>query len=75
MNINIKILKKGDAVLNVFNYADSVAILVKRKKGNVEVILLDKNDEGIPEITSTWTISEGDNEIEISKDNVKISTF
>ena len=36
MNIEIKILKKGDEVLNVFNYLDSVAISVKRKKGHVD---------------------------------------
>jgi hypothetical protein len=75
MNINIKILKKGDSVLNVFNYGDSVGVSVKRKNGYVDVILLNKNNEGIPEITSIWTISEGDNEIQISKDDVKISTF
>ncbi len=75
MNIEIKILKKGDEVLNVFNYMDGVAISVKRKKGNVDVVLLGKNDDGIPQITSTWTISEGDNEVVVSKDDVKVSTF
>ena len=75
MNINIKVLQKGDEVLNVFNYRDNVAISVKRKQGHVDVVLLDKNDEGIPEITSTWTIGEGENEVVVSKDDVKISTF
>ena len=75
MNINIKVLQKGDEVLSVFNYRDSVAISVKRKQGHVDVVLLDKNDEGIPEITSIWTIGEGENEVVASKDDVKISTF
>jgi len=75
MNINIKVLQKGDEVLNVFNYRDNVAISVKRKQGYVDVVLLDKNDEGVPEITSTWTIGEGENEVVVSKDDVKISTF
>ena len=75
MNINIKILQKGDEVLNVFNYRDNVAISVKRKQGYVDVVLLDKNDEGVPQITSTWTIGEGENEVVVSNDDVKISTF
>lgn len=75
MNIEIKILKKGDEVLSVFNYLDSVAVSVKRKKGNVDVVLLDKTEDGVPKIASTWTISEGDNEVVVSKDDVKISTF
>ena len=75
MNININVLQKGDEVLSVFNYRDNVAISVKRKQGSVDVVLLDKNVEGIPQITSTWTIGEGDNEVVVSNDNVKISTF
>lgn len=75
MNINIKILKKGDEVLNTFNYGDSVAVSVKRKHGPVDIVLLDKNDEGIPQITSTWTISEGENEIVVSEGDIKVSTF
>jgi hypothetical protein len=75
MNININVLQKGDEVLSVFNYRDNVAISVKRKQGAVDVVLLDKNVEGIPQITSTWTIGEGDNEVVVSNDNVKISTF
>ena len=75
MNIEIKILKKGDEVLSVFNYQDSVAVSVKREKGSVDVVLLDKNEEGIPKITATWVIGEGDNEVVVSKDDLKISTF
>lgn len=74
-NINIKILNKGDSVLNVFNYGEQVAISIKRKKGCVDVILLDKNKDGIPVIAGTWSICEGDGEIEVSSGSTKISTF
>lgn len=73
--IKIKILKKGDKVLNVFNFLQSTAISVQRKKGHVDIILLEPNEDKIPEITSTWTICEGNNEVEISVDDIKISTF
>lgn len=73
--IKIKILKKGDKVLNVFNYLQSTAISVQRKNSNVDIILLEPNKDKIPEITSTWTICEGDNEVEIITDDIKISTF
>ncbi|QTR53707.1 hypothetical protein [Thiothrix unzii] len=75
MNIDIKILRKGDSVLNVFNYMNSVAVSVKRKNGHIDIFLLNENNEGIPEIASIWKISEGDNEIEVSKGDMKISTF
>ncbi len=75
MNLNIKILKKGDTVISVLPYEESVAIAVKRKSGNVEILLISKNAEGLPEISSTWTIGEGENEIEIRDGNVKVSTF
>ncbi|MFY4859762.1 hypothetical protein [Aliarcobacter butzleri] len=73
--IKIKILKKGDKVLNVFNYLQSTAISVQRKNSNVDIILLEPNKDKIPEITSIWTICEGDNEVEIITDDIKISTF
>lgn len=77
MNINIKILSKGDSVLNVMHFGESIAIAVKKKSGKVEIVHIDKNDENVPEITSTWIISEGEGEIEVSKpdSDVKISTF
>jgi len=73
--IKIKILKKGDKVLNVFNFLQSTAISVQRKKGNVDIILLEPNEDKIPEITSRWTICEGNNEVEISANDIEISTF
>ncbi|EMH0546647.1 hypothetical protein ABUL17_06985 [Enterobacter hormaechei] len=75
MNLNIKILKKGDSVISVLPYEGSVAIAVKRKSGHIDIVLISKNSEGLPEITSTWTIGEGDNEIEVQDGDVTISTF
>ena len=62
-------------MLNVFNFLQSTAISVQRKKGHVDIILPEPNEDKIPEITSTWTICEGNNEVEISLDDIKISTF
>ena len=59
----------------VFNFLENMAISVQRKKGNVDIILLKLNKDKIPEINSTWTICEGDNEVEISTDDIKFSTF
>lgn len=75
MDVKIKILKKGDVVVSVFNYNDGVAIAVKRKSGIVDIVLLGRNSEQLPEITATWSICEGDNEVEIASGGVKISTF
>lgn len=75
MKLNIKILKKGDTIISVLPYDGSVAIAVKRKQGDVEIILITKNKDGIPEISSTWSISEGDNEIEVDSGKLKVSTF
>lgn len=75
MNFNIKILKKGDSVITVLPYDGSVAVVVRRSKGNVDVVMIAKNSDDLPEIASTWTISEGENEIELRKGDLKVSTF
>ncbi len=74
-DLKIKILKTGDSVLNVFNYAENVAIAVNRKNKSVDIILLNKNKDGLPAIETTWTICKGDGEIEFSSNNCKVSTF
>lgn len=76
-HIEIKILSKGDSVLNVMPFGASIAVAVKKKSGKVEIVLLDKNEDNIPEIASTWTISEGAGEVEVSSadSDVKVSTF
>lgn len=74
-DVKIKILKKGDAVINVFPYESSIAIAVKRKSGNVEVVLVGKNDEGIAEISSKLEICEGDGSVEAQSGDAKVVTF
>ena len=75
MEFKLKILRKGDTVLNVVNYADSLAVCVKRKQGNVDVLLIGRNEDGIPLISGTISICEGDNEIEMSGRDIKYTTF
>lgn len=75
MKLNIKILKKGDTVMSVLPYDGNVAIVLKRKAGNVDIVLISKNSDGVPELSSTWTINEGNNEIEVLDGDMKISTF
>jgi hypothetical protein len=74
-NMKIKILKKGDSVLNVFNYGEHLAISVKRSKGHVDIVLITTNEDELPVISMTWAIAVGNGEIEMSSDHVNISTF
>ena len=73
--LKIKILKKGDTVLNVFPYESSIAITLKRKSGSVDVVLVGKNDEGIAEISSKLEICEGDGSVEAQFGETKVVTF
>ncbi|MDX4955304.1 hypothetical protein [Delftia acidovorans] len=61
--------------MSVLPYNENVAIVLKRKAGNVDIVLISKNSDGIPELSSTWTIVEGNNEIEVLDGDTKISTF
>lgn len=74
-DIKIKILKKGDTVLNVFPYDSSIAIAVKRNSGIVDIVLVGKNEEGIAEISSKLEISEGDGSVEAQSGDTKVVTF
>ena len=75
MELKLKILKKGDEVINVFNYDGRIAVAVKRKSGEVAVVLVNKNDEGIPAVSETLTICQGDNVVESRSGTTVISTF
>lgn len=75
MKFKIKILQKGDVVLNVFNYANGLAIAIKRKNKHIDVVLVEQNGEGIPFIKSTMGIYEGEDEIQIGNEDTIISTF
>ena len=73
--VDLRILKKGDSVVNAFNFGDKVGFLVKKKSNNFNVVLISSNAENIPEVSAIWEITEGDNEVVVEKDGVAISTF
>ncbi len=75
MQLKIKVLKKGDSVINVFPYGSGFAVSVKRKGGGVDVILVDKNDEGIPEVVQMISICEGNGEVQLGGEDVTITTL
>ena len=73
--IKLKILKKGDVVINSFSLGENVALAIKRKSGKFEIVTISRGIENIPEVSAIWEIEEGDNEVTIEKDGVAISTF
>lgn len=75
MEVNIGILGKGDEVVNVFPYGESIAVAVRRKSRNVEIVLVKKNAEGLLVIDGKLTICEGDGSVEAVVGKTKITTF
>lgn len=70
--MKIGILKKGDKVLNVT--PDFIA--VQRKNGEVDVIPIIKDEMGLRvDIEGIVTIGYGENIVEISTDDVVVTTF
>lgn len=70
--MKIGILKKGDKVLNV----TSEFIAVQRKNGEVDVIPLVKDETGLRvDIEGIVTIGYGENIVEVSTDDVVVTTF
>jgi hypothetical protein len=75
MELKLKILKKGDQVLNVFNYDGRIAVAVNRKGGDVSIVLVKMNASGVPELDETLTICQGDNVVESRSGTTVVSTF
>jgi len=75
MEIKVRILRKGDKVLNAFLYEKSIAIAVLRKIGNVDIVLVEKNEHGALALSGKMTICEGDDSIEVASGDTKIATF
>lgn len=74
MQIKFEILKKGDAVLNVWEGH----IAVQKKTGEVEVFQYYLDNEGLPRLSeNTLLITQGNGSISAKADNssVEISTF
>lgn len=70
--MKIGILKKGDKVLTV----TSEFIAVQRKNGEVDVIPLVKDETGLRvDIEGIVTIGYGENIVEVSTDDVVVTTF
>ncbi|GBR72884.1 hypothetical protein NO1_0341 [Candidatus Termititenax aidoneus] len=70
--ISLEILKKGDEVLNV--YDDK--IVVKHSNGKVEIFKIIFEKDGMVSIDDTeCIITYGDREVEITNDDVTLSSF
>jgi len=70
--MKIGILKKGDKVLTV----TSEFIAVQRKNGEVDVVPLVKDEMGLRvDIEGIVTIGYGENIVEVSTEEVVVTTF
>ena len=57
MQVRFEILKKGDAVLNVWDSN----IAIKRKNGDVEILRYELSEDGLPKISNnSILITQGD---------------
>ncbi len=48
MQVRFEVLKKDDSVLNVWDNK----IAIKRKNGDVEILMYDLNEDGLPHISN-----------------------
>jgi len=63
---NIKILRRGDQVINVWGDGAAIRVAVRHKNGEVDLYLLTPDEQGLPRISSDrCRITFGDNEVEI----------
>lgn len=74
MDIKLGILKKGDKVISVFPYGESFAVAIQRKGSEVDVVVINKDLDGVPRVGSKIFIREGDDVVEIHTDTVKVIT-
>lgn len=74
MQVRFEILKKGDAILNVWDNN----IAVKRKNGDVEILHYDLGEDGLPRISSnSILITQGDGIVRAKSDDssFEVGTF
>ena len=70
--IKIRVLKKGDQVLNV----TSEFIAVQRKNGEVDILPLVKDEMGLRvDIEEIVTIGYGNNTVQASDNEIVVTTF
>jgi hypothetical protein len=66
MQTNIKILRRGDQVINVWGDDTAIRVAVRRKNGEVDLYLLTPDEQGLPRISSRrCRITFGQDEVEI----------
>ena len=75
MQTKIKVLKKGDVVLNAFPFEGSLALAIQRKGGDVDILLVKKNSDGVLELGDKLSVCEGDHSIEVTAGDTKVTTF
>lgn len=74
MQVRFEVLKKGDAVLNVWD--NNIAI--KRKNGDVEILHYDLGEDGFPRISNnSILITQGDGIVRAKSDDssFEVGTF
>lgn len=64
-NLTIKILKKGDKVLNVWHGDNKIHVAVKGENEEVLVYCVEQNESGQPTLSTTpkITVTYGDGEV------------
>ena len=74
MQVRFEVLKKDDTVLNVWDNK----IAIKRKNGDVEILMYDLNDDGLPRISNnSILITRGDGIVRAKSDDssFEVGTF
>lgn len=68
MAVDMKILKKGDEVLNVWSNGANICVAIKQKNGEVRIYSIAPDENGIMRINKddSLTITFGDGQIQSS---------
>ena len=70
MQTNIKILRRGDQVINVWGDDTAIRVAVRRKNGEVDLYLLTPDEQGLPRISSQrCRITFGQDEVEVIRES------
>ena len=70
MQVNIKILQRGDQVINVWGDDATIRVAVRRKSGEVDLYLLTPDEQGLPRISSQrCRITFGQDEVEVIRES------
>jgi hypothetical protein len=76
MDVRIGILKKGDRVINVFPYGETVAVSVQRKNGEVDIVFLENDvTDQLMRVGKKITICEGDDMVVLKEGDLTMRKF